>query len=761
MPRQYLGKFLLLLGLFLAGTAHAQGTDPITVSDLLQIRQLSDVTASPDGRFVAYAVRSVVEDEEDELRYRSQIWIVAAHVAEKPRQVTFHEDGASSPAWHPDGDRLAFVRQIDGTPQIFEISIYGGEARQLTRFAHGASSPQWAPTGERLLFSTTLTTSELDSLAGMAPSWSDERPGRSRGDVRGQNPNPDGTLGQVRAWLAENEDESNPRVFTRLNLQGELALEPEPKFQHYFSLEIEQGETRLVTRRHYGFSGAEWLPDGNQILVSGYPEEADHPDRERDRDLFLVDVADGRMQRLLNIEQFSLSSPTLSPDGNHVSFLARDLDDPGYAQSELGVFALDGRSPPEFLTTGFDRNVGSARWSSDNWFLYFTAPSNGGFPLFRLAVNEGKVAVSNEPQALDEEAPDSLAADSLAADSLAALARDFYLAGEVVRRGLQVERLTGLDQGIRSFDLTRATAYFVLTEVTNPFELYASTMDFGRLSPISDHNTSWLRSKRISIPVSFGVERDDYTIPYWVMSPTFHEPGRRYPVMLEIHGGPAAMWGPGEATMWHEFQVMAAKGYAIVFSNPRGSGGYGNAYRRANYQDWGDGPASDVLAVLDDAMRRQRWIDPGRQVVTGGSYAGYLTAWIVSQDSRFRAAVAQRGVYDLDTFFGEGNAWRLIPSHFGGYPWEQERVLSYNSPLTHVDQIRTPLLIMHADNDLRTGVIQSEVLYRSLKVLGRPVEYVRYPDAGHDLSRSGHPKQRMDRLLRIYEFMERYVGQGR
>ena len=162
--------------------------------------------------------------------------------------------------------------------------------------------------------------------------------------------------------------------------------------------------------------------------------------------------------------------------------------------------------------------------------------------------------------------------------------------------------------------------------------------------------------------------------------------------MLEIHGGPAAMWGPGEATMWHEFQVMAAKGYAIVFSNPRGSGGYGNAYRRANFQDWGDGPASDVLAALDDAMRRQRWIDPGRQVVTGGSYAGYLTAWIVSQDSRFRAAVAQRGVYDLDTFFGEGNAWRLIPSHFGGYPWEEERVLSYNSPLTHVDQIRTPLL---------------------------------------------------------------------
>ena len=207
--------------------------------------------------------------------------------------------------------------------------------------------------------------------------------------------------------------------------------------------------------------------------------------------------------------------------------------------------------------------------------------------------------------------------------------------------------------------------------------------------------------------------------------------------------------------------------------------------------------------------------------MTGGSYAGYLTAWIVGHDHRFQAAVAQRGVYDLTTFLGEGNAWRLIPGHFGGYPWEtyvpdvlapgtadttarepllaigffseptptsdaddqsieteleestdadavtpptEEAVyalLRRNSPLTYVDSIRTPLLIIHSDSDLRTGVIQSEMLYKSLKILGRPVEYVRYPEAGHDLSRTGDPKQRLDRLLRLYEFMERYVGEER
>ena len=247
------------------------------------------------------------------------------------------------------------------------------------------------------------------------------------------------------------------------------------------------------------------------------------------------------------------------------------------------------------------------------------------------------------------------------------------------------------------------------------------------------------------------------------------------------------MWGPGEASMWHELQFFASRGYGIVFSNPRGSGGYGYDFKRANFQDWGAGPADDVLAVASEAARMP-WLDPNRQVVTGGSYAGYLTAWIVAHDHRFKAAVAQRGVYDLGTFLGEGNAWRLVPTHFGGYPWDRDvdstlyapvvvdasdstvadtavvelpdpvsKILIQNSPLTYVDQIRTQLLIIHGDHDLRTGVIQSEILYKSLKILDRPVEYVRYPNSGHELSRSGDPQLRMDRLLRIYEFMERFI----
>jgi dipeptidyl aminopeptidase/acylaminoacyl peptidase len=171
----------------------------------------------------------------------------------------------------------------------------------------------------------------------------------------------------------------------------------------------------------------------------------------------------------------------------------------------------------------------------------------------------------------------------------------------------------------------------------------------------------------------------------------------------------------------------------------------------------------DVLAALDDATMSNPSIDRHRLFLTGGSYAGYLTVWIIAHDHRFKAAAAQRGVYDLATFFGEGNAYRLIPEEFGGYPWEPDtrRLLQQQSPLTYVNQIETPLLLLHGSDDRRTGVVQGQMLFRALKELDRPVEYVRYPGAGHELTRSGAPEQRIDHMLRIIEFFERYADNPR
>jgi dipeptidyl aminopeptidase/acylaminoacyl peptidase len=227
--------------------------------------------------------------------------------------------------------------------------------------------------------------------------------------------------------------------------------------------------------------------------------------------------------------------------------------------------------------------------------------------------------------------------------------------------------------------------------------------------------------------------------------------------LLEIHGGPAAMWGPGESSMWHEFQFWSARGYGVVYANPRGSGGYGETFLRANINDWGKGPMEDVLQALQKTVA-QGWADTSRLFVSGGSYAGYLVTYILGHDTRFRAACSQRGVYDLNTFFGEGNAWRLVPGYFGGYPWEPatKQVLDRESPISYVQNITTPLIIFHGENDLRTGLVSGEQLYKSLKVMGRPVEYVRHPGATHEITRSGNNRQRLDQMLRTWEFFERY-----
>jgi dipeptidyl aminopeptidase/acylaminoacyl peptidase len=218
------------------------------------------------------------------------------------------------------------------------------------------------------------------------------------------------------------------------------------------------------------------------------------------------------------------------------------------------------------------------------------------------------------------------------------------------------------------------------------------------------------------------------------------------------------MWGTGEASMWHEFQYYAAKGMGVVYANPRGSGGYGSEFLAANVKDWGAGPMSDVMKALDLTIA-EGWADTTQLAVTGGSYAGYLVTWIVGHTNRFKVACSQRGVYELSTFMGEGNAWRLVPNYFGGYPWEKatKAILERESPYTYVQNIKTPLLIFHGENDLRTGVIQSEMLYKSLKVLGRDVEYVRHPGGTHELTRSGNNRQRIDQMLRTYEFFARYL----
>lgn len=722
---------------------------PVQATDFLDIHQLSQLAISPDGEHAVYVSRKLMLPETQEqasfqdYTYRDQIWLVPVDGRTAPRPLTSARASASQPVWHPRGKHITFTRSTDGQSQLYLLPLDGGEAVKITQREQGARNPKWSPDGRRLLFSSSYSHAELLAMPqhSEGPAWPSEKPGTAPFSENEQNvdPDPDGSLEEMRAWLNHGQPEETAVVLNRLRFQGEFELDAQPDYTHWFVLEagpdagddlltlLENRELQHITERSltlaegfYSFNDVTWMPDSREMLMSANMQFDEHPDRIRSTSLYRMSVLGGAPQSYVSRQHYSYSAPKPSPNGRYIAFSVMDMRDPGYNQTEVGVLDTQtGAVSHHGQRT--DRAFGNLKWSSDSRHIYATAPSNGGFPLYRLDIREGNLAVDNS---------------------------------------LNFERISDFSTGIRDYALHRNTLLFVQTSAENPFELYQADAEADGAVKLSQHNEQWISQRQLSEPEKFTYTTDDdFEIEYWVMPPAGYEPGESYPTVLQIHGGPSAMWGTGEASMWHEFQLFTAQGFGVVYANPRGSGGYGKDFQKGNHQDWGISPMNDVLGALDEAAEQHDWIDEEQLTVTGGSYGGYLVAYIVAMDQRFKAAAAQRGVYELNTFFGEGNAFWLVKDRFGGYPWEDDifEILRADSPFTFVDQIETPLLILHGSRDLRTGVSQSEMMYRALKVLNRPVEYIRYPEAGHDLSRTGAAHQRLDRLLRMIEFMKRYV----
>lgn len=704
-------KRLLLLFTFASFGLQAQ----IQVTDLTRIKQVSGISVAKNK--IIYAVNSIEKNEDKSLEYdyTNQLFLVSD---DRKSSTALTRDNTGQAELSPDGKYVAFVRRAKDKSQIFILPLSGGEPWQLTHSKYGASSPRFSPDGTRLLYSVNIKLEELvnDSLLNASralPPFSMEKPGFASDDYLLKNkkvrPDPDGSLEEIRAYLNKNAEDKKTRVFTRLNFQGEANLNGDITFNHLYEIEVqENAEAKALTPGYASYSGANYAPDGQSIYASTAKDAHKHPDRENENRIVQIRRADLSQKTILEQKETSFRGFSLSPSGKKVATVVAATG--GLSYGRLALLNSDGTG---LRLIDFDRQPSNFNWSPDEKTLWFTAQSNGGSPVYKLDVASGKVS-----------------------------------------------RITDFESGIAQLNLLENGEWvYAKTEVTNPNELYVSNTDFTRQARISDLNDHWVKGRKLSFP-----EKKIYKnsagqdIEFWVMKPINAEAGRKYPVVLQLHGGPTAMWGPGEGSMWHEFQYFATQGYGVVYPNQRGSGGYGKDFQFSNYRDWGKGPQEDALGALDMASK-ESWVDTSRLVITGGSYAGYLTAWIISHDHRFKAAFAQRGVYDLTTFMGEGNAWRLTPNYFG-LPWEEESVtkIRENSPYTYVDKITTPFLIKHGDNDLRTGVIQSEMMYKSLKYLNREVEYVRYQGATHELSRTGNVRQRIDRILRIHEFFQRYIG---
>lgn len=706
---------ILLTLIFVTNLVFAQtGKEKVVVTDLTKIKQIGSINASPDGKKAIYSLKTVEQNEENKLEYdyRTHLYLTDFQTV---KQITRGSESVGSAAWSPDSKQIAFSRAVKGKSQIFVMPLDGGEAFQLTDIKYGASNPNWSKDGTRISFNVNLSLTELlkDSVLNPSkgvPTFSLEKPGFKNNDFlkpqKGVQPNPDGNIEEIRAYLDKDVEDKKAKVFNRLTFQGEATTQPELNFNHIFMVEVKEGaKPTPVTSGFTSYGGGAWLTSGQVLAVTDL-DASQHPDREQDNKIIAMHPDGSNKKIILSEKGKSFSGTSFSPDGRFIVYLKSNSQ--GVNIGELFLANADGTNPQAI---SFDRSAGGFTWSKDSKFVYFTAASNGGQPLYKLDVQTKKI-----------------------------------------------EQLTDFESGITGFDIATDKIIYAKTEVTNPNELFVADLQMKNAQKLTSVN-DWVKNKALSFPEKHTLTNSKgQKVEYWIMKPSNFEAGKKYPLLLNMHGGPTAMWGPGEFSMWHEFQYFCSQGYGVVYANPRGSGGYGLDFLRANIKDWGTGPAEDVLAAESKAAKLA-WVDTSRQVITGGSYAGYLTAWIVGHDNRFKAAFAQRGVYDLTTFLGEGNAWRLIPSYFN-FPWNDktEGVLTSNSPYTFVQNIRTPLLIKHGENDLRTGPIQSEMMYKSMKIMGKEVEYVRMPGATHELSRTGNVRQRIDRVLRIYEFFERFIG---
>ena len=710
--KNYLFYFLLIFSTQLS-FAQQIALKPIEVTDMLKIKTIGKPQISPDGLHVLFSIMEIKDDvdKKGDFTYVTQLYL--GEIKSKSyRALTSGKYSISSPSWSPDGNSILFSRDMGNKTQAYIMKLNGGEPLALTSSSKGVMNPVWSNDGQFVFYQERKSMKEylLDSLnnpSKLIPSWNIEKPKLDANVYsKSSKSNPNGSLNEVRAYLYQNEKDKKAKVINRLNFQEETTTTGEFPINLLFKIAVNGSSKPVLINNPYEL-WAEWIETPKGIIAIIPVDSVTHPDRVLDYKIVIYNRLANHYSTLIEKKGFGYSSINLSPDGNWITYVETST-----SIVRNGTLKILNLNNFDMIEVPMDRVVTQIKWSENSESIYFTAQDRGGAPFFVYNIKAKKV-----------------------------------------------KQITSEVDGILGFDVKDGNLIYSKTCINNPSELYVNDLE-GKLESIfTNENSTWLVGKSISKPIkkSF-INKKGQRVEYWVLKPINYQTGTQYPLVVDIHGGPSAMWGTGEASMWHEFQYYASKGMGVVYGNPRGSGGYGSDFLAANVKDWGAGPMADIMQMTDLAVK-EGWVDTTQLAVTGGSYAGYLVTWMLGHTNRFKVACSQRGVYELSTFFGEGNAWRLNPRYFGGYPWEKTTrvILDRESPLTYVQNIRTPLIIFHGENDLRTGVIGSEMLYKSLKILGRDVEYVRHPDASHEITRAGNNRQRIDQMLRTYEFFSRYL----
>ena len=622
----------------------------------------------------------------------------------------------SDPQISPDGRTIAYVRmgfdiKTDRPLGAIWLTGFDGRHSRPLSGAAASSAPRWSPDGTRLAYlgkgadgSTQLCVYWMDSGVTAAISNFTESPA-------GLAWSPDGRwLGFTMPVAAERkplkvdlpEAPKNtrwadpPKLIDRLvfRVDGEGYL---PNvFAQLFIIRADGGAARQLTHGDFDHSGTPaFTADGKSVLIAAN-RRADADYEPLDTEVYRVDLADDSIHALTD-RRGPDYHPVASPDGKHIAYLGFDDKRLGYQATQLYVMDVDG-SHPHSLTAGLDRDAATPRWTGDSRRIVFQYEDHGKGRIASIDLSGKMLDLADDLGGGDISRPYSGGSFSIAANGAAAVTRFAYT------RGTPLEP-AALSTGTSPRDIA------TLTALSEP--LLGSRI----LGGVEE--------------ISFDSSVDHRRIQGWIVKPPGFDAGKKYPLLLEIHGGPFASYGPSFAA---EIQLYAAAGYVVLYLNPRGSTGYGEEFADLIHHDYPDNDYGDLMSGVDAVIGRG-YVDAQRLFVTGGSGGGVLTAWIVGHTDRFRAAVVVKPVINWTSFVLTADMTNYFSRYwFGGFPWDDEQSYWKRSPLAYVGNVHTPTMLMTGEVDYRTPSSEAEQFYQALKLRKIDTALVRVPNASHDIS---------------------------
>jgi len=665
----------------------------ITAEDLYELRFVEDPQLSPDGKHIAFVKMSL-----DKLtnKYKRSIWLTDLSTGTPTtRQFTFGAKPDTSPRWSPDDKTLAFVSARNDKPQIYLIDLNGGEARAITSMPNGATNPVWSPDGKRIAFNSRANDEE-----------------RKREDSGKEDAPPSNELeAKHRTEIKEDEEKKkiDPRIITRLPYRTGTEYFDD-RYTHIYVMDMPHNDEKVKSYRltdgDFHFNEISWTKDGGAIIST----QTNDPEFTGwfPQDVIKINATGKRKPfKRLTAPTHGYFDPQVSPDGKWIAAV-RNPDDGKIGHSaRLAVMRSTGADTRD-LTSSLDRTVEAFQWSADSKHLYFQAGDQGDTGIYRVSVNGGIP-----------------------------------------------EKIVGGRRMVLGFGVAddRSIAFIACTP-ERPVDLYLTKSKTEKR--ITDFNANYLAEHEVAKTEDLNyASPDDQEIQGWLIKPINFKKGRKHPLVVSMHGGPQVMWSPSMPSMWLEWQLHAARGYGVFYCNPRGSDGYGEKFGACIQSDWGTLPMMDIMAGVDRVTARG-FVDTQRMALTGGSYAGYMSAWIIGHDQRFACAWTQRGVYSIMSMYGTSDIPKFFEWEWDMMPFDDIKKSWHNSPLAYVREMKTPLAIEHQDQDYRCPVSDAEQLYTSLKRLRKTVVFYRYPREGHEMSRSGEPHHRVDRLNRMMAWFDKY-----